>query len=136
MFQKKDLISHYLATLKGYSFASSGRDAAPPFPGDQYLTTRRWTRDNISVARIYQIIIMDNKQPTCKTGNINCLSTMKCKCATTQQWVASTSGPKKNKNIEKNQHVNSCARCEAGVLELYESRIQQQNKRERLRCIN
>ena len=53
------------------------------------------------------------------------------KCANTQKWIVSTNGPKKNKNLAKNQHVNSCARREAGVLELYESRILQQNKRER-----
>ena len=74
---------------------------------------------------------MDNKEPSCKTGNSNCLSTMKCVCATTKQWVATTSDPNKKPNVVKREHVNSCARREAGVLELYESRLQQQNKRER-----
>ena len=99
--------------------------------GAQSPLTRRWTNNNISVTRIYQNINMDNQQAICKTGNPNCLSTMKCVCATTQEWVASTSGLNKKKKIEQRQHVNSCARREAGVLELYESRIQQQNKRER-----
>ena len=74
---------------------------------------------------------MDNKQPNCNTGSANCLSTMRCKCANTQKWIVSTSGPKKNKNVAKNQYAHSCARREAGVLELYESRISLQNKRER-----
>ena len=74
---------------------------------------------------------MEKKQPICKTGNINCLNTRRCQCATTQQYVASTSGPKKNKNIDKTKYVNSCARREAGMLELYASRLQQQHQRER-----
>ena len=61
---------------------------------------------------------MDKKQPICKTGNENCLNTMRCQCATTQQYVASTSGPKKNKNIGKTKCVNSCARREAKMLQL------------------
>ena len=73
---------------------------------------------------------MDNGNNICANAKAECLSTRKCRCESTRKWLASTTGPKKN-NVEKDQEVNSCAKREANLLELYEARVALQNQRER-----
>ena len=73
---------------------------------------------------------MDNGNNICTYAKAECLSAGNCRCESTRNWLTMNKKSKKNK-VEKDQNVNSCAKREADLLELYEARVALQNQRER-----